>query len=240
MILITQDSVKKFRGICDAYLADVQKIPLPGSWKEKTDDDVWIRSISQVVVVGRSEPAERLKDKPIRSRLNWSRISSMTIESAQTEIWDLLRNEIKARYAGKQVETCVKTKAIMKNRKCFMEFPGGPTAFLEKVAFMEGGDQNKIDFVSANLGHIKNKGARDFLMSGFGIVRNSIAIDVRVRKALGHIGIEIDEKKLTDKIYYADVEQALLVHLCGPLQIEGADLDQLLYSKYDIILGTEW
>ena len=105
---------------------------------------------------------------------------------------------------------------------------------------MEGEDQHKIEFVFANLGYSKNKGARDFLMSGFGIIRNSIAIDVRVQKALEHIGIDIDKKRLTDKLYYAEVECALLDHLCKPLGIEGADMDQLLYSKRDSIVSRQW
>lgn len=237
MISVSQTQLKAFRAIRDAFPA-TERIPPPGSWRKSTSDDVWIRTISQVVVVGRAEPAKRLWEPSIRRRISWKKLSQIPIATARREVWRVLR-EINARFAGKTITPCRKTKAIMKNRAVLMAYPGGPKSFLRDAATAEGGDAARVAFVAGHLSYFKDKGARDFLTSGFGVLRNSIAIDSRIRNVLAHVGIKLPSKKLS-KAQYALVEQTLLDQVCKPLKITGAQLDQLLFRNYDQIMARAW
>jgi hypothetical protein len=160
MIVVTEDQLRRIAEIRDAF-PDTPLVPPDGAWREASADTVWIRLVSQVVVVGRAAPAKRLWEPSIRQRIAWERVSTIADADAREAIWGVLR-EIKARYAGRDAGSCRKTAGIMKNRAYLMQFPGGPKVFLETAATMPGDDQARIDFVIKHLSFIKNKGARDF------------------------------------------------------------------------------
>jgi hypothetical protein len=65
-------------------------------------------------------------------------------------------------------------------------------------------------------------------------------MDSRVRNALLHIGIEIPKVALMQRELYAEIERDLLDQVCRPLQITGAELDQLLFINYDAITARQW
>lgn len=120
----------------------------------------------------------------------------------------------------------------MRNLAFLKSFPGGPRGFIAHVATLKGPSIEKIDFVVKRLSFIKNKGARDLLTTGFGLVKDHIALDTRVVGALKHLGMRIPEGYASNPKIYARVENDLLKKLCEPLNMTGAELDQLLFYNY--------
>lgn len=219
--------VQSIKHLWDEYGHNIN-LPASDDWKSKTDDDIWLRVVGQVVVVGRADPAKKLKTPSIRERVSWTRLSVMST-GVEGEIWEVLR-EIGTRYAGKSANMCPKTKALCRNLLVLKKFNGGPSGFLRKVAEMDT-SEDKIDFISQKFSYIKQKGARDFLTSGFGLVQDRIALDIRVLKELRDIGIkELPNTTPGDADIYRTIEQELIEGICNPLQLSGAQLDQLLFN----------
>ena len=222
--------IQRVKSIWDEYGHKVL-LPAADAWKFKSDDEIWLRVVGQVVVVGGAEPAKKLKAPSVRERISWSRLSKMTT-GVENEIWEVLR-EIGTRYARKSAPICSKTNAICRNLLVLKEFKDGPTGFLRKISEMES-SEDKIDFIAQKFSYIKQKGARDFLTSGFGLVQDRIALDTRVLKELKQIGIkELPDKTPGKADYYRAIEEDLVTKICTPLGISGAQLDQLLFNLVD-------
>jgi thermostable 8-oxoguanine DNA glycosylase len=82
--------------------------------------------------------------------------------------------------------------------------------------------------------YIKSKSARDFLMD-LGLVRDAIAIDVRMQNVLKKIGINIPEGIKSNPKLYDKVEEELLLKVCKPLNLSGVEFDRMIYNNYDKI-----
>jgi hypothetical protein len=193
MLRITPRHLRTFRRIRKAF-PEKPNLPGPGAWRSKSDNDIWVQVVSQVVVVGRAAPAAMLYTPQIGRRIAWSRRRRMSEADAANVIWLVLR-EIKARYAGKNRRSCRKTAALVRNLTFLRTCPHGPKGFLHDVATLNGTSQDKINFVSDRLSYIKNKGARDFLTTGFGLIRDHIALDARVRAVLEAVGVSVPPKR---------------------------------------------
>jgi thermostable 8-oxoguanine DNA glycosylase len=89
-----------------------------------------------------------------------------------------------------------------------------------------------VAFVSKPLSYIKNKGASDFLTTGFGLVKDHIALDSRILNVLHLVGVNIPERGQLNSMMYDALEQMLLEQVCRPLGVSGAELDQLLFRNY--------
>jgi hypothetical protein len=193
--------------------------------------------VSQVVVVGRADPAKQLHRPDIRERLSWAKLRQATDDDARQIVWHVLR-DIGARYAGKQPEKCPKTAALMKNLHALKQHREGPRGFLRSLEAMSETDE-MIRYVARHLSYVKSKGARDLLTTGFGLATDRIALDIRGLGALRHIGVDVPEKAPADPVAYSVLEQRLLDEICKPLGICGAQLDQLLFLNYqDIKMGS--
>jgi hypothetical protein len=209
------------------------RLPAGDYWRTASDADVWLRVVSQVVVVGGARPAARLSHEDIRRRLSWRTLSRNSDAQAAKAIWGVLR-DIGARYAGKSSDGCRKTAALVRNLRALSRHTGGPKGFISKVAAQPGSTE-KINYVTAHLSYVKNKGARDFLTSGFGLVTDRIALDSRVLGALYDLGIDVPKVAPTDTQQYAALEAQLLRQICAPLNLTGAELDQILFLNYEEI-----
>ena len=215
------------------------ELPHPDTWKSQSDDDIWIRVVSQIVVIGNAKPAEQLKRHQYRDRNQWDLLVAKSDEDAAVAIWTVLR-DIGSRFGGTSLNQCGPTKALVFNRNTLRDFRGGPKGFLKTIATMEGDSIDKINFVTDRLQLIKNKGARDFLTSGFGLVHDHIALDTRVKKCLQHIGIQLPADAATNPSTYQQVETDLGCMLCKPLGISLAELDQLLFKFASRITAMKW
>ena len=238
MILVTSQQMDRLKRIRRAF-GEAPKLPSKSAWRSASNDDVWIRTISQVVVVGGAAPADRLSSAGVRRRLSWQRIQLMSNRVARKQLWQVLR-EIKTRYAGRNADQCRKTTAILRNLAFLKSYPRGPKGFLRDVAALNGPANIRIEFVASRLSYIKSKGARDFLTTGFGLLRNSIAFDVRVVGALRHLGVKIPTNALRTPESYAELERDVIDQVCRPLRMTGAELDQLLFTHYKKIKEKQW
>lgn len=202
-----------------------------------TATDVWIRIVSQVVVVGAADPASRLADPAIRKRLNYDALSLMSDSQAAETIGDVLR-EIKTRYVPRENPAgCRKTKALVKNLNFLMGYPGGPKGLLKDVAALPTSD-DRWRFIDTRFAFIRDKGARDLLTTGFGLVTDRIALDSRVMGIVSQIVPSIPNK--VPKERYAEIEAFLAKEVCVPLKITPAHLDQLLFLyQPQILAGLE-
>src|SRR5689334_23171984 len=124
---ITTAQLALFRRIQRAFPSGAD-LPRENAWHTASNDDVWIRVVSQVVVVGRADPADRLRDKRIRERIAWQRLSQMSKSDAANNIWQVLR-DIGARYSGRTITSCRKTSALMRNLDYLKHYPNGPKGF---------------------------------------------------------------------------------------------------------------
>ncbi len=237
MLSIDDKHVARLKLVLTRY--KTPELPRPNTWKSRSDDDIWIRVVSQVAVIGNAKPAEKLKQHQYRDPIQWDLVAAVSDEDAAAAIWTVLR-EIGSRYAGKSLNKCGPTKSLVFNRNALRDFPGGPKGFLKSIATMKGDSIEKINFVTNRLQRIKNKGARDFLTSGFGLVRDHIALDTRVKKCLQHIGIQLPADAATNPSTYQQVEADLGSMLCEPLGISLAELDQLLFTFASRITAMKW
>lgn len=228
MLHITARHLRTFRRIRAAF-PEKPGLPGTGAWRRKSDNDIWLQVISQIVVVGRAAPASLLYEPSIGRRIAWARVRRTSESEAAQTIWQVLR-EIKARYAGKNRRSCRKTAALVRNLAFLKTYPHGPKGFLRDVATLKGTSHEKIAFVADRLSYIKNKGARDFLTTGFGLIKDHIALDTRVRGVIAAVGISIPARALSDPTLYQKAERELVDRVCRPLRMSGAEFDQLLFN----------
>ena len=233
MLRVTPTQLEVLRKIVGQYLPTV-KLPSEHFWKVATDETVWLQVVSQVTVVGAARPADKLRDSDVAAGISWHTLTCLSDEQSRRRIWTTLR-QIGARYTSEDINKCRKTAALAKNLGVLKEYKGGPKGFIVDVARLPGGSTEKVDFVAKHLSYIKNKGARDFLMSGFGLIRDHIALDTRVVGVLNGIGISIPKESLSNANKYAQLEQDLITQVCRPLSICGAELDQILFINYNEI-----
>lgn len=230
---ITNAHLKAFRQIKERF--GVLRLDSPSKWRKFSNDKIWIRIVSQVVVVGRAEPAEQLWEKGIRRRIGWKQVTAISRLTAEEAIWRVLR-DIGTRYCSeKGPRHDRKTAALMSNLEYLRNQANGPRGFLKAVAKHDG-SLNKVHFVKGNLSYIKDKGARDLLMSGFAMVKDCIAFDTRILKLIKRIGIRIPPGVPAKTNAYEEFEKHLIEGVCRPLKISGAQFDQLLFRNYDAIM----
>jgi hypothetical protein len=233
---ITESQLKLFRQIKDNFR--IPALPSPNSWRGSSNDEIWTRVMSQVVVAGKSSPAKKLWNQSIQTRIAWNKVSTLSEANARRHIWSVL-NDIGARFRGKTSDSCKKTTALLHNLsylRGFSDDGGGPKEFLKHVATLKGTDLDKARFIMDHMSFIKSKGARDFLISGFGLTRNCIALDSRFQSVLERIGIVSENEFKTivrSETRYEEFESFLINHVCRPLELNGAQFDQLIYKNME-------
>jgi hypothetical protein len=86
---ITAAQLALFRRIQRAFPGGAD-LPQENAWHTASNDDVWIRVVSQVVVVGRADPADRLRDKRIRERIAWQRRQVSSARTCALTPWTIV------------------------------------------------------------------------------------------------------------------------------------------------------
>jgi predicted nucleotidyltransferase len=236
MLNITNEHLAKLELIKQRYLGNTC-LPEPDNWKSKSNNEIWLKVIEQVMLVGRSSPAEKFsKDLELQKKVSYEQLLKIKDDENQLKkvIHEVLR-AVKTRYASASIEKCRKTKALVHNFKVLSEYKDGPKGLLEEVSKFNT-DKEKIKYIMSKFKYIKSKGARDFLMD-LGLVRDAIALDARIQNVLEKIiGIEIP-KDLLEKIknnskLYDEVEEELLLKVCKPLNLSGIEFDRMIYQNY--------
>lgn len=240
MLHITQEHVVKFRRMKELFLSKT-RVPAEGNWKSKSSNDIWMEIVAQVVVVGRSDPWDRLKSNvDLKNRISWDSLLKIQNQDEIKKTINQVLLSVGTRYASHDISKSIKAKALSHNFNALKSFEYGPKGFLEKLSEFNGvdADRFRIRSVMSTLMYIKNKGARDLLME-LGLVRNAIALDVRVQTVLQEVGIEFSEGFQSNPKLYDEVETDLLTKVCAPLGISGVEFDRMLYQNYQRIIGMQ-
>jgi hypothetical protein len=236
MLDITNEHLAKLELIKQRYLGNTY-LPEPDNWKSKSNNEIWLKVIEQVMLVGRSSPAEKFsKDSDLQKIVSYDELLKIKDdENRLKKVINYVLRKVGTRYASASIEKCRKTKALVHNFKVLSEYKDGPKGLLEEVSKFNTGKE-KIKYIMSKFKYIKSKGARDFLMD-LGLVRDAIALDARVQNVLEKIiGIEIP-KDLLEKIknnskLYDEVEEELLLKVCKPLNLSGIEFDRMIYQNY--------
>lgn len=229
---LTTQQLAKFRAIRDA----LKKTPLPevGKWKSMSEDDIWLRVVSQVVVVVKEAPAKHLKAPEIRASLAFKRLSAMKPLEAKKALGTVLAT-IGTRYVSPQrPEAAPKVTALMKNLEVFKSYEGGPSGVVKHLAGMAD-SRERVRFLGKNFSYMKKKGARDFLTTGLGMATDVIALDSRVMGIATRIVPGLPAQVTATN--YDTIEAFLVEHVCVPLGISAAQFDQLLFRNQEAIEG---
>lgn len=238
MLDITEEHVNKFKEIKNRFLFKTN-VPGENNWKSCNDNDIWLHVVTQVMVVGRSAPADKFNnDKELKNKISYKTLSDKKEEKIREIIHETLL-KVDSRYASSDINKCKKTNALAFNLEVFKNLENDPTDFLEMLSKFQDpcGDSNKINYIINNFSYLKSKGARDFLME-LGLVKDAIALDTRVINILNNVGIKIPEKSINNPRLYNQAERDILNKICKPLGLSGIEFDRMLYQNYDEIMSA--
>jgi hypothetical protein len=233
MLNITRDHLAKLELIKQKFLGKTC-LSEPDNWKGLCNNQIWIKVIGQVMLVGSSLPEKKFSVQ-LKEKVSYDKLLKIKDDENQLKkvIHEVLR-AVKTRYASASIEKCRKTKALVHNFKVLSEYKDGPKGFLEEISKLST-DKEKIKYVMSKFKYIKSKGARDFLMD-LGLVRDAIALDVRMQNVLKKIGINIPEGIKSNPKLYDKVEEELLSKVCKPLNLSGVEFDRMIYRNYKDIM----
>ncbi len=234
MLDITQQQLEKFRKIKNSYYGKT-KFPERDNWKNLSNNDIWLRTFTQVMVAGSSNSFKEFSKNPtLKNTISYENLSrTVEQEDLRKKINQTLR-AVGSRYAMTEYSKCLKTKALFHNFKVLLSTDGGPKGFLAKLIELNG-DEQRMWFLAKSFMYIKNKGARDLLME-LGILENSIAFDTRIKNILEKLGFVLPKGFEKNPNQYAEVERDLLTKVCKPLGITGVEFDRMLYQNYEEIM----
>jgi hypothetical protein len=232
---ISKGALSKFQQIKQIFISKTQ-VPEESNWNRRSNNDIWLEMVAQIVVVGRSEPWDRLKANiELKNRIGWENLRQIPSQEELRTVINQVLLAVGTRYASRDVAKSLKAKALAFNLNVLKEFKDGPRGFLTRLSEFQRTDRDKIEYAMHTLVYIKSKGARDLLME-LGLVRNAIALDVRAQTILQKLGIQVPEGFQSNSRLYDEVERHILTKVCVPLGIQGIVLDRMLYQNYEAIL----
>lgn len=229
---LSPQQLATFGAIRDKYAG--MPVPALGKWRAMSDDDIWLRVVSQVVVVGKEAPAHHLRQQDVRDRLAYARLIAMSPRAAAKAIGGVLAS-IGTRYVGaRDPESTSKVKALVKNLQVLKDYPRGPRGFVRHLAAMHTSPE-RVAYIGRHFGFMKEKGARDFLTTGLGMASDVIALDSRVMRIATRIVPDLPPKVTTRN--YGPIEAFLIEHVCTPLGLSAVQFDQILFHRQAAIEG---
>jgi len=237
MLKMNEDHLKRFERIRERFLSKT-KVPEENNWKSWTNNEIWSHMISQVIVVGGSAPANRFEKNPqLQEQVSYENLLKMDDKKELEKIINRVLRAVGTRYASSDISKCRKTRALVHNFGIMKSFEAGPKGLLERLLKFEGinSDKRKIKYLMKIFKFIQSKSARDYLME-LGLVRNAIALDIRIQNILKEIGIDIPEGLENSPELYDSIEQKLLMQICKPLGLLGIEFDRMLYQNYKAIM----
>jgi len=240
MLHITKEHLEKFDQIKRLFYSKT-KVPVKNNWRSRTSNEIWLEIVAQVVVVGKSEPWDRLKDSDeLRNKIAYENLVQIQSQEELRSAINRVLLEVGARYVSSDVSKSVKAKALAYNLSVLKRFEEGPKGFMMRLAEMNGpeGDKVKIRYVMHCFMYIKNKGARDLLME-LGLVRNAIALDARIQAIFQKIGIQMPEVSGNFRLY-EEIEDDILTKICKPLCLFGVEFDRMLYQNKKEIMKMNY
>jgi len=211
------------------------------AWKRKTPDQLWLKVLSQIVVVGDAGAGYELeRNRRIQKKVSLAKLKKFRSDEALQRHLHQVLGEIGARYVSQSKGDWKKDRkaaAAAHNFRVLME-AGGPRRFFEQVAALDS-EHERIRFLRKGqkpqrLKYYGKKGARDTLIE-LGLAENCMALDARIQRLLKKLGVKI--KGSIDR-NYEDIERELIERVAKPCGISGGKLDRILFQNYrDILAG---
>ena len=232
---INKEHLKAFDRIKDLYLPKTI-VPKENNWKSLSNDDIWFHIVAQVMIVGNSKPYDKfIKDENLKNQISFQTLLNIENQETIAKIINHILREVGSRYANKTLSKCMKTRALVTNFNYLKKYNDGPIGFLNYISKIDN-EKQRIRYVVNNFKYVKNKGARDLLME-LGLIRNSIAIDVRIQNILKKMGIEISQDSLSNPLRYEQIQKEIIEKICNPLDISRIAFDRMLYQNYEEIMN---
>lgn len=239
---INKEHIDKLKFIKQMYFRRTA-VPELNNWKSWSNNDIWLHMISQVIVVGGSVPSHKFyKNSQLRKFVSYNRLSTIKDKSRLEKDINYVLRAVGARYASKSVKKCRKTQALAHNFKVLSGWEDGPKGLLKRISEFKGPNESKrkIKYLMEIFEFIQSKSARDFLME-LGLVRDAIALDVRIQNVLGKkVGIKMPKGLENNSKLYDNVESELLSKICKPLKLSGVQFDRMIFQNYDKIIKMEF
>ena len=189
------------------------------------------------MVVGSSAPLDKFyKNDKLKKEVAYEKLAKMADKQKLSRTINHVLMAVGTRYARSDASKCMKTKALVNNLQT-LKTCGGAKNFVRKLFEFQGpnAEKQRIEFVMRSFIFIKNKGARDYLME-LGLVKDAVALDVRVQNVLRKIGTEVPKGFESNPQLYDSIQNDILEKICKPLGISGIEFDRMLYQNYDDII----
>lgn len=207
----------------------VQATPRPAAHLNKTEDALVLDLVSQMAVIGNSEPGQRVRTDPrIAKLLRWRQNLDVMSLAARARVIHRALRMAGARFAGKSLATCPYSKRLSESLNA-MSAEGGPRAWAGMLANLptEAERVNKLRDLPVFRGQ---KSPRDFLSTKLGLARDLIALDIRIMQVLRTIApTKIQGATTPGRRTYEAIEKALVEQVAPALGCTPYELDQLLY-----------
>jgi len=198
-----------------------------------SENDVWKQFIKQIIIAGNSKPGNKL-DECFDETLTLEIFESMPEDELRVHVHEVIR-WTGSRFAGKDVETCRFTRAILHNYHFIMDNYGSPKQYLRHLE-KNYGPHERYEVLRKDMKQFGLKSCRDFLKD-FGMAANAIAFDSRLINILRTIDPSIPESIQQNACKYDQLERQLLDEVCTPLEITGSELDSILFLNYEAIMS---
>lgn len=195
------------------------------SWKRRTEDELWVRVLSQVVVAGNAAPGDTLRtSSAVKEKLAFRRLKKLSPPRRRKDIHGVLR-AIGTRYVGESVKNR-KVDAAMHNFDQLSE-AGGPKRFFQYVAGLKSMGE-RIEYLAENLAFYKKKGCRDALID-LQLAKDCMALDRRLSEILKCVGARVPGSL---NKHYEEIEMELIEKVAKPCGLSGGELDRVLFQNY--------
>jgi len=238
MLEIKKEHLERFEEIKKQFFEKTE-VPDESNWKSWTNDEIWLHIFEQVLVVGNSKPAERFNtNTALRNQVSYGVLARIKEEDELRKRINHVLRVVGARYASSDISKCRKTNALAHNLKVVKGFKEGPKGLLKRLSEFDGprADKRKIRYLMKIFKYIQSKSARDFLME-LGIVRDAIALDIRVQNIFAKIGVGIPKGFEANPQLYDEIEEDMLEKICKHLNVSGVQFDRMLYQNYKSIMN---
>lgn len=205
-------------------------VKLGKPWNKWTDEELWLKVLGQVVVIGKAEPGERLQHDPkIASKVSLKKLNGFRRDVARQKYLHEQFVKLRVRFSlGSSWENDWKAKASVQNFRVLRD-AGGPKKFFQTIDDCKT-EEDRIKTLQGALKRYGSKSVRDTLIE-LRLAENCMALDARIYGLLRKVGVLVNPDDI-----YRQVEAELIHKVAAPLGMTGALLDRILFRNYDQIL----
>lgn len=205
-----------------------KKVKLGKPFARWTDEELWLKVLGQIAVVGRAEPGERLQHDPkIKKQVSIRRLKGIRSDAQMRRHLHRVFRNLDVRYVGKSWKKDGKAAAAVRNFRTLTE--NTPRRFFEGIAQQET-EQERIEALKRELKFYGDKGARDTLIE-LRLAENCMALDARIYGVLKKVGVRVSPEDI-----FKQIEGELIEKVAKPLNMSGAVLDRILFQNYTRIV----